>query len=921
MRTEDGYIIYRCLNGDPTAFGFLIDKYKAGVYASAYERLRNFHDAEDIAQEAFFKAYRSLRTLKRWDSFASWLYRITLNLCTDWFRAESRRPDQDFIEDQDQEILETPVRNTYRQESVCGSVREALDSLPAMQRQVLTLRYLAGMISVEIARFIGISPSAIRMRLSKARSLLKEEILAMMSATFEEQKLQSTFTLRIVEAIKRIKVQPTPRTSGLPWGLSLATGIILTALSLIPQPGILNRLVAGSPLPAETKVLKIGEIPVDILQVSEVPVLASKQGDGDSTESELPESHDASSVTATHSEGATVADEGNTIIDPETGQKFTRIFSDAKLDVIEDTIWMTVSPDGRFLFHPWGNLVVPLEEGNPFKIDEPPVAEMAGPNLFPSWSSDGSKISFRSGSLHSEGALWVIPVSLETGRAAGPARKLADGLMRLSTWSPDGKMIAYAANGDIWRIPATGGAPQQITDSSMEEYSPAWSPDGSQIAFVREDEKRNARDIWLISPRGGNASKIIENGGYPRWSRDGKCILFSRGRKLWIFQLSSKRESKIDWPKDGPGLSRSYFYWTKDGKLLFLDTGTSYRSALKVVSVYGGPSMDLSENIDGEVHPYHQSWSPDGKWIITAGQNEKGKFLGNGPAIWMVSTSGKKSIPVHLEHVTEEEFYDPRATWSPDGDKLAYSSKNRSLWVVPFSSDTGQPTGSAIEIADNLDGYSWSPDGRKIAFTTLKNGNADLWVGSVIDGKTVQLTDGAEKEINRQWSPDGEKIAYVVKEKGFWVIPAAGGEPKQITEETDREAWYWSPDAKKIVFFAKPYISIIDVTNGEVKHIVDTEELGAGDIIGICWSPDGRNLAFLSSPSAGYPPNDLWVVPATGGAPTKLATDDAGGKYSMSWSPDGKRISYSSDGYVKLRTGAIWEADVSELLSGGESEQ
>jgi RNA polymerase sigma factor (sigma-70 family) len=80
VRTEDGYIIYRCLNGDSTAFGFLVDKFKEGVYAFAYERLHNFHDAEDVAQEVFLKAYRSLRTLRRWDSFASWLYRIILNL-------------------------------------------------------------------------------------------------------------------------------------------------------------------------------------------------------------------------------------------------------------------------------------------------------------------------------------------------------------------------------------------------------------------------------------------------------------------------------------------------------------------------------------------------------------------------------------------------------------------------------------------------------------------------------------------------------------------------------------------------------------------------------------------------------------------------------------------------------------------------
>jgi Tol biopolymer transport system component len=553
---------------------------------------------------------------------------------------------------------------------------------------------------------------------------------------------------------------------------------------------------------------------------------------------------------------------------------------------------------------------VPLEEGEPFKIDEPPVAQMAGANLFPSWSSDGSMISFRS-----EGALWVIPVSLETRRVAGPARKIADGLTRLSTWSPDGKMIAYAANGDIWRIPATGGTPQQITDSPMSECFPAWSPDGSQIAFVRvRDEKKKLSDIWLISPRGGNASKIIEKGGYPRWSSDGKCILFLRKEKvekLWIFQLSSKRECKIELP--GEWRVFDYFCSAKDGKLLFFDAGTSYRSALKVVSVYGGPSMDLSKNIDCRVAPYYQSWSTDGKWIITTGsKNKKGKFLGNGPAIWMVSTSGKKSIPVHLEHVTEEEYYFPTPTWSPDGDKLAYLSKNRSLWVVPFSPDTGQPKGLPTKIADDVDNIddTWSPDGRKIVFTTRKNGNADIWVSSVTGDKAVQLTNNAEDEMNPQWSPDGEKIAYEVEEKGLWVIPATGGEPKQITEEGEAWSYSWSPDAKKIAFFAKPYISIIDVTNGQVKHIVGTEKLGAvlpWGIYFIRWSPDGRNLAFLSS-------GTLWVVPATGGLPMKLATDDTGAKYSLFWSPDGKRISYCSDAFVKLRTGAIWEADFEEFV-------
>ena len=87
MRTEDGHIIHECLGGDTAAFGLLVDKYRASVYALAYSKLGNFHDAEDVTQEVFLKAYRKLRTLKRWDRFLSWLYAITSNLCKDFSRS------------------------------------------------------------------------------------------------------------------------------------------------------------------------------------------------------------------------------------------------------------------------------------------------------------------------------------------------------------------------------------------------------------------------------------------------------------------------------------------------------------------------------------------------------------------------------------------------------------------------------------------------------------------------------------------------------------------------------------------------------------------------------------------------------------------------------------------------------------------
>jgi N-acetylneuraminic acid mutarotase len=112
----------------------------------------------------------------------------------------------------------------------------------------------------------------------------------MMSSTYEQRRLPLGFTFRIVEAVKRIKINPMPRMAGLPWGLSAAVGIIITVLSLNPHISIPSHMAtpAGSPLPVQSKVLKIGEISVDILKTAQISVIASKQGDGDGGE---PQQH------------------------------------------------------------------------------------------------------------------------------------------------------------------------------------------------------------------------------------------------------------------------------------------------------------------------------------------------------------------------------------------------------------------------------------------------------------------------------------------------------------------------------------------------------------------------------------------------------------------------------------------------------
>ena len=168
--------VRRAKAGDLTAFGELVKTYQDAVYGVAYAMLGSFHDAQDIAQEAFVQAWRDMGNLKDDAKFPNWLCRITRNRCLDFLRRR-RLETVDLDEAGTVPVsLPGPMEQVERKELV-ESVLALVRSLPEKQRITTTLFYINGYTVNEVAEFLEAPVGTIKRRLHDSRQRLKESIV------------------------------------------------------------------------------------------------------------------------------------------------------------------------------------------------------------------------------------------------------------------------------------------------------------------------------------------------------------------------------------------------------------------------------------------------------------------------------------------------------------------------------------------------------------------------------------------------------------------------------------------------------------------------------------------------------------------------------------------------------------------------
>lgn len=345
--------------------------------------------------------------------------------------------------------------------------------------------------------------------------------------------------------------------------------------------------------------------------------------------------------------------------------------------------------------------------------------------------------------------------------------------------SPDGTTFAISKNGQIALLPATGGWPEPITSTVGGKSGFAWSPDGKHLAFVSQG------GIWVVSVQDGTPKRLTSapaGPGDPRTSADRA-------------------------PR-----------WSPDGRWILFESGRRGGSSLLVVSSDGNITSFLTEP---RVESGEARWSPDGKSIAYIERSEE-HFSGSIRVLDFDPASGQsRSAPrtLYTSPVDRGGGWSIRGVeWAPDGTQLATILQNSGwdhIYLVPF---TGGVPKQITDGAFDDEGPRFSPDGKSIAFSSSRGGileATNLWVVPTTGGEARQVAkfDAPGITVAPEWTSDSRRLFFHhqnPRESGdLFVANVDGtGSPTQLTNTTlkafthavvpERVTWK-SKDGREIV--------------------------------------------------------------------------------------------------------------------------
>ena len=171
---DDGALVEAALLGHSDAFGTLVERYDRAVYHLCLRTLRDVEEARDCTQEAFFKAFRSLRTFKTDARFSTWIFSIAYHACCDRLGRRKRYSSDEMPDRPD--TSPGPAQMAERNDDA-RALRAAIDALPQKYRTVITLYHLQGKQYDEIARVLDLPMGTVKTHLFRAKEMLRKSLV------------------------------------------------------------------------------------------------------------------------------------------------------------------------------------------------------------------------------------------------------------------------------------------------------------------------------------------------------------------------------------------------------------------------------------------------------------------------------------------------------------------------------------------------------------------------------------------------------------------------------------------------------------------------------------------------------------------------------------------------------------------------
>ncbi len=408
---------------------------------------------------------------------------------------------------------------------------------------------------------------------------------------------------------------------------------------------------------------------------------------------------------------------------------------------------------------------------------------------------------------------------------------------------------------------------------------------GEQIAFVY------AGDIWMVSSTGGTARRLTSHQGlevFPKFSPDGQWIAFSGeysgSRQVFVISVNGGTPRQLTFYNDvGPMPPRGGF----DNRIL--------------------------------------GWTPDGRNIVfRANRLPWGVRMGRP---YMVSLDGGLETPMAIPEGGGGDL-------SPDGTRMAYTPMDREfrtwkryrggraqdVWIYDLKKDTAEPI-TDLPATDNQP--VWVDD--TVYYTSDRDWKLNLYAYNTRSGDTRQVT--RHKEYDVLW-PSGGPGAVVYENGGaIWRYDTASGKSRQVPihvagdlphvaptvkNVSDNIEWFeLSPSGARALFAARGEVFTVPAEHGEPRNI--TRSQGVRELSPV-WSPDGRQVAYLSDRSGEY---EVWVRDQDGsGEEKRITTDGDIWRFPLLWSPDGEKLAFGDKKqrlrYVEVDSGRVVDVDRSQ---------